>query len=176
MSRRHLALPRVWMLSDERQGEAPEDIAARLPRNVGVVVRHYSLPLRERIALARRVARGGCVTLFAGSEAEARRARACGVYGVTRKRGALPRLYPVHGMAELIAAERSGAALLLISPAFATRSHPGRRTLGAVRFGLLARRAKKPVIALGGMNDRSGRRLRALGAAGWAAIDAWIRT
>jgi hypothetical protein len=29
MNRRHLALPRVWMLTDERQGEAMWDAIAR---------------------------------------------------------------------------------------------------------------------------------------------------
>lgn len=162
------------MLTDERQGEAPELIAARLPRHVGVVVRHYSLPLRERIALARRIARSGRFTVFAGSEAEARRAKAQGIYGRSSSR--LPLLYPVHDAAEIVAAERAGADLLLLSPAFATRSHPGRRALSPVRFGLLARRTKTPVIALGGMNAARARRLGPLGAQGWAAIDAWIRT
>ncbi|HEV2569936.1 thiamine phosphate synthase [Sphingomonas sp.] len=173
MSRRHLALPRVWMLTDERQGEAPERIAARLPRHVGVVVRHYSLPLRERIVLARRIAGTGRFTVFAGTEGEARRAKAQGVYGASPERAGLPRLYPVHDAAEIAAAERAGAAMLLLSPAFPTRSHPDTRALGAVRFGLLARQASRPVIALGGVNRTRARRLRGLGAEGWAAIDAF---
>ncbi|NNM77304.1 thiamine phosphate synthase [Sphingomonas sp. ID1715] len=176
MNRRHLALPRVWMLTDERHGEAPEALVARLPRDVGVVVRHYSLPLRERIALAKRLSRTGRFTVFAGSEAEARRAGADGVYGAARRPSRLPRLFPVHDGAEILRAERANAALLLLSPAFATRSHQGSRALGPVRFGLLARRTTRPIIALGGMNERRWRRLRPLGAQGWAAIDAWIRT
>ena len=176
MSRRHLALPRVWMLTDERQGDVPERIAARLPRHVGVVVRHYSLSLAERIALARRVARTGRFTAFAGSIAEAQRARAHGVYGRSAKRSPLPRLYPVHSRAEIVAAERAGAALMLLSPVFPTRSHRGAPALGAVRFGLLARQTRTAVVALGGMDARQAKRLGKLGAQGWAAIDAWIRT
>ena len=176
MSRRHLALPRVWMLTDERQEEAPEQIAARLPRHVGVIVRHYSLPLGERLAIARRIARTGRFTVFAGKETDARRAGAHGVYGPARRRSGLPRLHPVHGAREIVAAERAGAALLLLSPAFPTRSHEGARALGPLRFGLLARQARSSVIALGGMNERRGRRLKQLGGSGWAAIDAWIRT
>jgi thiamine-phosphate pyrophosphorylase len=171
MNRRHLAMPRVWMLTDERQSEAPERIAARLPRYVGVIVRHYSLPLRERLMLTRRIARSGRFTVFAGSHAEARRAGAHGVYGASAHRGSLPRLYPVHDMAEIVAAERAGAAMLLLSPVFPTRSHADGRALGPLRFGLLARQAKRPVIALGGMNAGRAERLRRLGAQGWAAID-----
>jgi thiamine-phosphate pyrophosphorylase len=176
MNRRHLAMPCVWLLTDERQGEAPERVAARLPAHVGVVVRHYSLPLRERLALARRIARTGRFTLFAGDEAEARRAGAHGIYGASPKRSSLPRLYPVHNLAEIVAAERAGAAMVLLSPVFPTRSHPQARALRPLRFGLLARQAKRPVIALGGMSKGRARRLKQLGGSGWAAIDAWIRT
>ena len=71
---------------------------------------------------------------------------------------------------------------MFLSPAFPTRAHPGARTLGAMRFGLIAGRSvhaktgRRPlVIALGGMNGCRFRRLAALGADGWAAIDAWDR-
>ena len=63
---------------------------------------------------------------------------------------------------------RGGRAdALVLSPVFATRSHPGAPPLGPLRFRLLARQARVPVIALGGM---TARRAAALGAA-WAAID-----
>ena len=71
------------------------------------------------------------------------------------------------------AAERSGANLLFLAPAFPTRSHPGETALGALRFGSLARQARLPVIALGGMDARKARRLAPFGIYGWAAIDAW---
>jgi thiamine-phosphate pyrophosphorylase len=71
-------------------------------------------------------------------------------------------------MAELGLAARLGADAALLSPVFATRSHPGGATLGPVRFRLLARQAALPVIALGGMDAR---RARALRWRRWAAID-----
>ena len=173
MSRRHLALPRVWMLTDERQGEAMWDAIARLPRGAGVVVRHYSVPLAERLDMARRIRGSGWFVAFAGTEEEAREARAQAVYGVSRGRSGLPRLYPVHNRSEIRAAERAGAALLLLSPVFPTRSHPGARTLGQHRFDRLAASARTPIIALGGMTSTRFRRLQKPGAQGWAAIDAW---
>jgi len=174
MNRRHLALPRVWMLTDERQGTALWDAIGRLPRGAGVVVRHYSLPERERQALARRIARRGLFVAYAGPDMGARRAGAKAIYGTGPSR--LPRIQPVHNRAEIVAAERSGAALMLLSPVFPTRSHPGARALGLLRFGMLASGTRTPVIALGGMTSRRSRRVCRLGAAGWAAIDAWIRT
>jgi thiamine-phosphate pyrophosphorylase len=174
MNRRHLALPRVWMLTDERQGEAMWDAIARLPPGAGVVVRHYSLPLADRLAMARRIRADGRFVAFAGAEDDARQAGAQAVYGASQRRGPLPRLYPVHNRSEIGAAERAGAALLLLSPVFPTRSHPGARTLGPHRFARLAASARKPVIALGGMTSPRFRRLQKLGAEGWAAIDAWV--
>jgi len=173
MNRRHLALPRVWMLTDERQGEALWSAVARLPHGAGVVVRHYSLPLADRLEMARRIHAEGRFVAFAGTEEEARRAGAQAVYGRGGRRGDLPRLYSVHNRREIRAAERAGAALVLLSPVFPTRSHPGARTLGPHRFARLAASTRTPVIALGGMTSPRYHRLQRLGAQGWAAIDAW---
>lgn len=78
-------------------------------------------------------------------------------------------------MKEMRAAERAGVDLLFVSPIFPTRSHPAARTLGKVRFGLLSRQARKPVIALGGMTAHRANGLRSMGIYGWAAIDALTR-
>lgn len=174
MNRRHLALPRVWMLTDERQGDAMWGAIARLPYGAGVVVRHYSLRLPDRMEITRRIRDQGRFVAFAGTEDEARQAGAQAVYGADLRRSHLPRLYPVHNRAEIAAAERAGAALLLLSPVFPTRSHPNARTLGPYRFTRLAASTRIPVIALGGMTSPRFRRLQKFGAEGWAAIDAWI--
>jgi thiamine-phosphate pyrophosphorylase len=174
MNRRHLALPRVWMLTDERQGDALWDAVARLPRGAGVVVRHYSLPEKERQALARQIARRGVFVAYAGSDVQARAAGAKAVYGT--RPSALPRLHPVHNAREIARGERMGAAQLLLSPVFPTRSHPGAKTLGPTRSRRLALAATIPVIALGGMTPSRFRQLKRYGAAGWAGIDGWITT
>jgi thiamine-phosphate pyrophosphorylase len=166
MSRRQ-PLPRLWMMTDERQGEDLWAALEKLPRGAGVVFRHYGLASRERRKLferVRRVARRRRLFLLAGG----RGLRADGLHGA---RGRGFRSASAHDLAELKAAERSGASLVFLSPAFPTRSHPGARTLGPVRFGLIAGQARVPVIALGGLNGRRARRLPHI--YGWAAIDAW---
>ena len=75
---------------------------------------------------------------------------------------------PAQDLRELARAGRAVAVLL--SPVFPTRSHPGAASLGPLRFRLLAARAQVPVIALGGMNRRSARRLKW---PRWAGIDAF---
>lgn len=171
-------LPRCWLLTDPRQGEALWPALERLPRGAGVIFRHYGVA--DRRALFRRVQaiarRRRLVLLLAGSPALAAAWRADGSYGPDRRRQsrrAPIKAMGVHDRAELVAAGHSGATMVLLSPVFPTRSHPGRRTLGRTRFSALAREARLPVIALGGLDRRRARNLPAYG---WAAIDGWIRT
>lgn len=168
-------LPRLWLMTDERLGENLWRALARLPRGSGVVFRHYGLPGAERRALFERVRevarRRGLLLLLAGSPRQARTWGAAGSHGRQPAASGLLRSAPVHSLRELRAAERAGAKLLFISPVFKTRSHPGARPLGRIRFQLLAGHARRPVIALGGMSARRARTLR--GIYGWAAIDAW---
>ena len=172
MRRRH-SLPRVWMMTDERQGDALLDAVARLSAGAGIVFRHYGLPEPERRVLfdrVRAIARANGLTLFlAGSAAQALAWCADGSHG--RGRGFGLRTAPAHDLREIRAAERAGADLVFLSPVFATRSHPAARPLGAARFRLLTRRTHLPVVALGGMNRARAQTLR--GAYGWAGIDAW---
>jgi len=180
MPRRHPyhaeELPRRWLMTDPRLGEALWDALAALPRGSGVVLRHYELPLAERRALFAKVARiaqrRGLLLVVAGTDRLAHTCRLARTGSHGRHRGALTA--PVHSRREAIAAIRNGAKLLFASPVHATRSHPGACTLGPARLGLLIRGLTAPVIALGGMNERRWRALRPLGVHGWAGIDAWV--
>lgn len=177
---RRQPLPRLWMMTDERQGDALFEALGRLPRGVGVVFRHYSLSARPRRALflrVRAVARRRRLVLMLGGEPRLAAAwGADGSHGLAGGRESLPHMLrsaPVHDAAELRAAAEAGADFVFLSPAFATRSHAGARPLGPVRFGLVARASRIPVIALGGMDAANAQRLSEYGIYGWAAIDAW---
>ena len=176
MRRRQPSIPRLWLMTDERMGEALWAALARLPRGSGVVFRHYGLATAERQALFARMAsiarRRRLVLVRAGPVAMAGEA---GVHG--QRRGTRPglRTASAHDRSEAIAAVRAGTDALFVSPVFATRSHPGARALEVARFGLLIRGLGVPVIALGGMNRRRAASLRAMGIHGWAGIDAWSR-
>lgn len=173
MPTRHPPIPRLWLMTDPRLGDALWDALERLPRGSGVIFRHYQLPLGERRALFARVSkvarRRGLLLLRAGPSPMR------GEMGTHGRRGRGFTTWPVHSRREALAADRAGADALLVSPVFPTRSHPGAPVLGPVRFGLLVRGLDVPVIALGGMNANNARRLRSLGIHGWAAIDAWAR-
>jgi thiamine-phosphate pyrophosphorylase len=168
-------LPDIWIVSDARNDAALERSLARLPRGAGLIFRHYHLPERERrarfAALLRLARSRGHMVALAGDARTARRWDAQAAYGsaqVLAKGPALPRLVTAHSLRELALARRADAVLL--SPVFATRSHPGARGLGPLRFRLMADRAQAPVIALGGMNPATARPLKW---PRWAAIDAF---
>lgn len=178
-------LPRLWLMTDERMGEALWHALARLPRGSGIVFRHHATPPAPRRLLyerVRRIARARrLVLVLAGSPRAAVGWRADGAHGRSPHQHAargLVRTAPAHGRREVIQRGHVNDALFL-SPVFPTRSHPAGTTLGPIRFGLAApRRRPAPtaisIIALGGMDSCRFKRMRRLGADGWAAIDAWM--
>lgn len=170
------AFPRAWLLSDARAGDPAAALAAA-PRGTGLVLRHHGAPgrgalVRAGVSAARRL---GAAVLVAGPVRAARAAHADGAYRPAHHRAGGTGFVAAsaHSIAELRRAERAGARLVFVGPVFATRSHPGAAPLGRVRFGLIARAARVPVAALGGMDARRFRGLRALGATAWGAIDAF---
>jgi thiamine-phosphate pyrophosphorylase len=161
-------LPNIWLVSDARNDAMLECALKCLPRGSGFIFRHYHLEPEERRArfkaLARLARARGHLLVLAGTKAKA------GRWGADLAYGPGGQLAPVHSLREIARASRATA--LLLSPVFATRSHPGAKSLGSVRFRQLAARAKVPVIALGGMNPNTARRL---GWPRWAGIDAFLR-
>ncbi|MGK2910888.1 MAG: thiamine phosphate synthase [Sphingobium sp.] len=171
-------LPTLWLMTDERIAtESLMQALHRLPKGAGVIFRHYSLDAAPRRALFRQVQavalRRGLVLLLAGPARDARAWGANGWHGRSRGPASLLHSAPAHHLREIRAAERTGADLVLLSPVFPTRSHPGEPALGRVRFAMLTHEARVPVIALGGMGKARWRELKGSKAIGWAAIDAW---
>lgn len=159
-------------MTDTRLGDI-ETVIGRLPRRQGIVFRHHDASDRRALfERVRRIARRrGHVLLVAATPRTARAWGADGAHDRSAMRSIGLRTSAVHDRAELVTAAH--ADLIFVSPVFATRSHPGARTLGAVRLGLLIGKDRRKTIVLGGINARSFRQLRALGVYGWAAIDAF---
>jgi len=160
----------------------PCAVVARLPRGLcGVVFREAPDRIGLGVKLAKLCRERRIALVVAGDARLAARLHA-GVHLRGGRRTALWRqpghrliTSSVHNHAELHRARRAGAAVLFISPVFATASHPGGRVLGVSGFARLARAAgpAKP-MALGGID---GKTVRALGkiCAGLGAIDAFLR-
>lgn len=170
------SLPRLWLLSDQRNNDALDFALAQMPAGSALVFRHYHLAPEERFArfrtLGRIARRAGHIVILADSAQTAAEWGADGIYGaplaLTPRRAGLVNIAAVHDMAEIAQANRMRADAVMLSPVFPTRSHPGGTTLGPQRFRALAAHANMPVIALGGMNAARARRL---GWSSWAAID-----
>lgn len=192
-SRPPVRLPALILLTDEQRLADPVAAVARLPRGSGVILRHYGIAKRDRVALARKLRavtrQRGCLLLIAADERGgadlAQAIDADGLHLSERllrrgRRSARPFRMPhwrvtasVHSLAALRLAAARGVDAVLLSPVFPTASHPGARTLGPLRFAAWARASRIPVYALGGVDDRSAARLRASRACGLAGIGAF---
>ena len=187
---RHWRGPSVLLVTDAVRLPDPLPAMARLPAGGGVLLRHYHSPDRQDLArsVATLARRRRLVLLVAGDWRLAARLRADGLHlpeglarhgvlapalGWLRRRGGLLSV-ACHSRSALGRAVRLGADAALLSPAFATRSHAGARPIGPVRFGLWSRKARLAVIALGGIDQRSARRLPRGSAAGLAAIGGFL--
>ena len=168
-------LPDLWLLSDARNDAVLEDALERLPEGSAFVFRHYHLDAaarRKRFEMLRSICRSKKhLVVVSDSPDLAAEWGASGIYGApSRIENAAPmlRIATAHGEAEIAAAQAARADAIMLSPVFATRSHPSAQPLGAEGFHALARSTSIPVIALGGMTKR---RAQALGVKRWAAID-----
>jgi thiamine-phosphate pyrophosphorylase len=176
-------VPALLLLTDEDRLPDPAACLAGLGRAGGGLVLRYrdaGAKLVEIRRLRRLARRHGVPVLLAGPLRLARRlgldgahfaeARARATPGRVR-RGGLLLTVAAHSPAALAVAARLGADAALLSPVFATASHPGARALGPLRLNCLASASRVPVIALGGLSARNAARL-GRNVAGIAAIGA----
>ena len=186
LKRRRPHLPVFWLMTDTDRMPDPAAHVARLPRGSALTLRHYGDPARK--AMARRLAvvcRARGLTLVIASDWRlAAQVGAGGVHlpeymtrggwpaGARLWRRARRRLLTAaaHDVAGLQRARVLQASAAMLAPVFPTRSHPDKPVLGARRFGMMARAAHIPVIALGGVNAKTMPSLMTSGCAGIAGI------
>ncbi len=170
--------PTEWLMTDERIGDRLWDAIDRLPESAGVVFRHYATPDEQRAALAGRVAdickARGLTLAIARDITLATSLEAVLVHNPVGDPGGLQTSRAAHSAEEARLAVEAGAALIFLSPLFATRSHPDRKPLSRNIARQIAAACPAPVIALGGMNRARFEELRPDGFHGWAGIDAWL--
>ena len=184
-SRRGAALPRLWLFSDPARLPDPRAAAAGLPRGGGVVARGLPPALlgemarlgrRRRLVLLLGAAPRPALAWRAGLHWPDRPATSALLPFLLARRAGRPGAFlsvAAHGPAGLHRARRLGADLVFLSPIFPTPSHPGAPALGPWRWSALARRAGRPVAALGGVTAATARQVP-LPACGLAAITALL--
>ncbi len=181
-------LPPLILMTDSVRLADPLAAVAALHPGTAMILRHYDVA--DRAGLARALARACRARrvrlLIAG---DVRLALAVGAGGVH-----LPEFMvtgrpewrawwrpgwlvtaAAHSPGALFRAARAGADAALLSPVFATASHPEAMPIGTARFAAWARNGPLPVYALGGVNAANFSRLRAAGAAGFAGIGGLTR-
>ncbi len=171
---------RHWLMGDARLGDALLAAARNLPPNGAIILRPHAMTAAQltpaNLRQLRAIARARRHMLLHSARTPV------GFDGVHASGGRLrgrvkPLCFPVHNPRDLAAARRAGARYVLISPIYASASHVGAAGMGMGRFKQLAQAAKKAgmtAIALGGMDAVRFATMRRHGAAGWAAIGAWL--
>lgn len=162
-----VAPPPLWLFTDPLAHPDLPATVARLPRGLcGVVFRHDAVT--DRDALARAVARICRVRRLTLSVAGDWRLAAALRAGCHLRDGFRPRHAPrwarlatasAHDRADALRAMRAGAALILVSPAFPTASHPNAPALGVLGWLRVTSGLGGRAAALGGMSGTTARRL-----------------
>jgi thiamine-phosphate pyrophosphorylase len=181
-----VSLPPLILLTDENRLADPVTAAESLPKGSAIILRHTDAQTRAQLAfaLASAASRLGLILLIAADPALAMRVDADGLHlpesrlmEAAHWKALRPRwlvTIAAHSSRALSRAASFHADAGLLAPAFATKSHKERASIGVPRFRLIAAGASLPVYALGGVNAQSAARLRGARLAGIAAIDGLV--
>ncbi|HEX3674579.1 MAG TPA: thiamine phosphate synthase [Rhizomicrobium sp.] len=160
----------------------PLAAASALPRGSWVILRSRDAAQRAQLASElRKIARArGLALLIANDGALAAKIGADGIHlselharDAAHWRARHPRWLITAAAHSLRACARArDADAVLLSPVFATGSHPGGATLGAIRARLIALASPVPVYALGGIGAHNVGNLSGARLSGIAAISA----
>ena len=171
-------MPALLAFTDPIRTPDPAALARHLPRGAAIVLRLYGAADAEAQARAlKAIARRRGLKLLIGQDHRlARRIGADGVHlpeRLAHLAGPLKRANPgwivtaaAHGHA---AARIGGPDAVVISAAFGSNSPSAGAPLGPIRLALMARGV--PAYALGGVNNKTARRLLDAGLIGLAAVE-----
>lgn len=175
------AIPALYFFTDPQRTPDPLTVAKRLPRGTAVIYRHFGAENRQSVArkLAALCRSRGLTLLIAADAGLARRVGAAGVHWPEKR---LPKhrdgafaleTAAAHSAEALARAQAFGADACVLAPVFETRSASGNPALGLFHASQMARAARVPVIALGGVDASNASTLSGRGFAGIAAVDAF---
>lgn len=178
-------MPPLLFFTDPARTPDIETAMARLPRGSGVVFRAFGASDAEQKGreLAKIARRRGLVLLVGADAALAARIGAGGVHLPERmaaRAAALRRPgWIITAAAHTPRGVRRGLAwgadAVVVSAIFPSSSPSAGSPIGPLRLAQIVRQAGGPVYALGGINDKTARRLLPAGVAGLAAVEA-LRT
>ena len=152
-----------------------------MPAGSALIVRDYNHPARTALAFRlRNICRQREIAMLVGADIAL--AKHCGADGIHFPSWAPPRAVKgfmtsaaCHNQSEVTRASARGIDAAILSPAFATMSHPGGEALGPNLFKQIAATARLPIIALGGITADNADQLCGKNVAGIAAISAFAK-
>lgn len=174
------SLPPLLFFTDPARTPDPERTASELPPGSAIVYRHFGAPDAELHARRLKViARARGLKLLIGQDmALAARIGADGIHLPQRLAGRAwaarqghPGWIVTSAAHSLAAARASRADAVVISVALPSKSPSAGSALGPIRLAALIRAAGRSAYALGGVNDKTARRLLDAGLIGLAAVD-----
>jgi len=183
---RHTNLPSLVFLTDDDRTPDPLPAIAALPRGALVIIRARDPARRRDLAhtAARLAQKHGLMLSIAGDASLAAEVSADGLHlaeseieKAGRYRSANPsRLLTAatHSAHAVVRAHLAGVHAVLLSPIFATASHPDRAAFGLSRLRTIARTSPIPIYALGGIDAENVDQLKNIPLAGIAAIGALL--
>ena len=172
-----LNVPSLWYFTDEDKTKDIINILHRLPTYSGIVLRNYcSKDRRTIIKNVLRMAKRKNFTVLMASHPRAH-GNINGLhlpkweYKCRRNTKGQIISVSAHSLKDKRKIINTKADIIFLSSVFHTNSHPKRKHLGIIRFGLLARNLARPVIALGGINNKNIKKLKHFPISGVAAIE-----
>ena len=177
------ALPDLIFMTDPQRTPEPWALVGSLPKGCAVIVRHPDADAR-RVLAARmsEVCRRSSLVLIVAADPRLASSLNAGLHLPEWALRCAPRRWAswrrpgrlvtaaAHAPAAVHRAAAAGVDAVLLSPVLPTASHPGARAIGPLRFAKWCRDSAVPVYALGGVSERTARRLAASGASGFAGI------
>jgi thiamine-phosphate pyrophosphorylase len=181
-NRRHDILPTWFLMTDLDRLADPSQIVAQLPSHSAVIVRDRDPAMAERTASSLLpLCRSLGVLVLISCQRPPLQLHCDGLHipesAISNWRLTdLQRLRPVllttsaHSLRAIHRCQHLGIDAVIVSPVFATKSHPGAQSLGLMRFAGMIRRSTLPVVALGGVRGADTIRIFSSGADGIAGI------
>ncbi|MDV7339861.1 thiamine phosphate synthase [Terasakiella sp. A23] len=177
--------PPLFLMTDAKRLPDPSDFIPLLPKGSAVIVRHFSEQEKTNIIFKiKPVCRKHKIKILVSDspslalrhqldgvhfpEKTVRKIAGCGY--LRRARPSLIFTAACHSARALNAAQKARLDAVLISPIFATQSHPGGKTLGPWTFQKLSRTKGLKTYGLGGINPKTAQRLITSRACGFAGI------
>ncbi|WP_417831178.1 thiamine phosphate synthase [Terasakiella sp.] len=182
-------LPALVFMTDAKRFPDPTNLIPRMPKNSALIVRHFSKKQKEQILIKiKRLCRKHKVKLLVSDdlhlalkhhldgvhfpEKTVKKIAACGRF--IRPKASFVVTGACHCLPALKRAEKAKLDGVLLSPVFATQSHPNAVCLGSVRFNAWASHTNRAVYGLGGINQKMAIRLSCSKSIGFAGIGGLI--